>query len=39
MHTLLLVWDENWLLLAVPAGAAIVGHTLGRLLRGRYGRT
>ena len=29
------VLRENWLLLAVPVCAACVGHTLGRLLRGR----
>lgn len=33
MHVL----RENWPLLAIPAGAAVVGYLLGRLLRG-HGR-
>ncbi|MGF6937149.1 hypothetical protein OKW41_006311 [Paraburkholderia sp. UCT70] len=32
------IWRENWILLAVPACAAIAGHAIGRLIRGRHGR-
>ncbi|MDR6376113.1 hypothetical protein J2776_002813 [Paraburkholderia caledonica] len=33
MHYLTLIWSENWVLLAMPAGAAVVGY-VGPLLRG-----